>query len=132
MSPVCISSGDDHDFELPTVFANPGDYADVPSGFTYIKGIGFDESEFVVGVKEIGGVGSVCVFPNPSEGSFTVSLVNTGVVDLRIADLSGRIVRTMRSSSAQIQLDLGDQPLGCYTLLVSGEKGRYAQKLMVR
>lgn len=132
VSPVCISGGDDHDFEIPTVFANPGDYADVPSGFTYIKGIGFDESEFIVGTTEIGTTGSVSVFPNPSEGSFTVSLVNTGSVDLRVLDLQGRIVRTMRSNSPQLQVDLGDQPLGCYTLLVSGEKSRYAQKLMVR
>jgi hypothetical protein len=132
VSPVCISDGDDFDFELPTVFANPGDYADVPSGFTYIKGIGFNESEFVVGVEEIGSIGSVSVFPNPSEGRFTISLVNTGAADLRVADLSGRIVRTLHTKGAQLQLDLGDQPLGCYTLLVSGEKGRYARKLMVR
>ena len=101
-------------------------------GFTYIKGIGFNESEFVVGVEEIGTIGSVSVFPNPSEGRFTVSLVNTGAVNVRVADLSGRIVRSLRASGTQLQLDLGDQPSGCYTLIISGEKGRYASKLMVR
>lgn len=132
VSPVCISGGDDYTYEIPTVFANPGDFADVPCGFTYLKGIGFNESEFVVGVEEIGSLGSVDVFPNPSEGRFTVSLVNTGAVDLHVLDLSGRTVRSSRTNGTQVQLDISGQPSGCYTLVASGAKGRYTRKLMVR
>ena len=43
VAPICISNGDDFTYELPTVVANPGAYADQPSGFTYVKGIGFDD-----------------------------------------------------------------------------------------
>lgn len=132
VSPICITGGDEHTYELPTVFANPGEFADVACGFTYIKGIGFDESEFVVGVEEIGSIGSVDVFPNPSEGRFTLSLVNTGAVDLRVSDLQGRMLRSLGSGAPQLQLDLSDQPPGVYTLTVSGNKGRHTRKLVLR
>lgn len=131
VSPVCISAGDDYQYELPTVFATPGDFADVPCGFTYLKGIGFNEDEFVVGVEEIGSMGSMEVFPNPSDGRFTVSLVHTGQVDVRVLDLAGRVIRSFRTSVAQVQLDLSGQPSGCYTLVASGGKGRHVRKLMV-
>lgn len=132
VSPVCISDGDDFDFELPTVFASPGDFADVPCGFSYLKGIGFNGDEFIVGLEELGRTGSVSVFPNPSEGHFTLSLVNTGPVDVRVSDVSGRVVRSLRTNAPQAQLDLTDQPAGCYTLSAMGEHARYVMKLIVR
>lgn len=132
VSPVCISGGDDYQYELPTVFATPGDFADVPCGFTYLKGIGFNEDEFIVGMEEIGNTGSMEVFPNPSEGRFTVSLVNTGQVDVRVLDLAGRVVRSFRPTTPQVQLDISGEPSGCYTLVASGVKGRLVRKLMVR
>jgi Secretion system C-terminal sorting domain len=132
VSPICISGGDDYTYELPTVFAIPGDYADVACGFNYIKGIGFNEEEFVVGVNELAEVGSLAVFPNPSEGAFTVALVNAGPVDVRVSDLRGRTVRTLRTNAVQFQLDLNDQPAGAYLLTAIGEKGRYTSKLLVR
>ena len=53
VSPVCISGGDDYTYEIPRYSGNPGDFADVPCGFTYLKGIGFNETEFVVGVEGV-------------------------------------------------------------------------------
>ncbi len=132
VSPVCITGGDEYDYELPTVFANPGNYADVVCGFTYIKGLGFNEDEFVVGLDEIGTTGSISVHPNPSEGRFTVALVNTGTADVQVTDLQGRLVRTLRTNALQFQLDLSGQVPGAYLLTVAGTKARFTQKLMVR
>ena len=74
--------------------ASPGAIGGDPSWFYYIKGIGFDESEFAVGVNETDLPDAVSIFPNPSEGSFTLSLQNTGTLDVRVADMFGARVIT--------------------------------------
>ncbi|MBK9758777.1 MAG: T9SS type A sorting domain-containing protein [Flavobacteriales bacterium] len=132
VAPVCISNGDDFTYELPTVVANPGAYADVSSGFTYIKGIGFDEGEFVVGIAELNSTPTASVFPNPSEGRFTVSLLNMDATQVNISDATGRLVRSFSTRSAQFLLDLTTEEPGIYLLSMYGKNGRVSARLLIQ
>jgi Secretion system C-terminal sorting domain len=132
VAPVCISNGDDFTYELPLVIANPGAYADAASGFTYIKGIGFDEAEFVVGVRELASASAVSVFPNPSEGRFMLSLVGLEErAEVRISDVTGRLVRSFTTKQQQLRIDLSDEAAGVYVLNVITAKGRSVQRLVI-
>lgn len=69
MSPVCITGGDDFDYELPYVCIP--DFTDEldETNFAYVKGIGFNESEFIaISVDDIErNLYSFNIFPNPAQ-----------------------------------------------------------------
>lgn len=80
---------------------------------------------------ELEGDFSLLVYPNPSNGLFTIKLpVEAGTANQTLVyDMMGR---TVFSSSATTQLDLSDMENGHYLLLVNTENGTYRQKLVVR
>ncbi len=132
VSPICISNGADFDYELPTVYADPGGNADEASGFIYLKGIGFNEDEFVVGIAEARTAAAVNVYPNPSEGIVHVQLKNGASADVLVTDITGRAVRTMHTVSDAFTLDLRTEGAGIYTLIVLSAQGRITRKVVVR
>jgi len=67
---------------------------------------------------------SIGLYPNPNNGSFNVELIGyTGVVDMQLYDLSGKIVHqdkliSMRGTSQNFQLNLSP---GIYLVRFNGE-----------
>lgn len=80
---------------------------------------------------ELEGEFSLLVYPNPSNGIFTVKLPeDAGTANQTLVyDMTGR---TVFSGSATRQLDLSNMENGHYLLLVNTENGTYRQKLVVR
>lgn len=75
------------------------------------------------------------VYPNPSEGIFTVTLANsTGVAStISVYDFSGkRVYEETISGIAEKKLDLSALPKGVYTLHLNSEKSNGVQKLVIR
>ncbi|MCX7652786.1 MAG: T9SS type A sorting domain-containing protein [Bacteroidia bacterium] len=65
-------------------------------------------------------VGQFRVYPNPSAGEVTVMAPADGVYEIKVADISGKVllVERMQGRSKQLRLNL---PTGTYQLLISGE-----------
>ena len=75
------------------------------------------------------------VYPNPSEGVFTISLSdNSGTPNIvKVYDLSGKnVFEETLSGTVQKQLDLSALPKGIYTLHLSSEKSNGVKKLVIR
>lgn len=97
----------------------------------------YTQSVTVTGIGQVENNLGFDVFPNPSAGSFYITLTNNAStrVNLRVFDLSGKMVYKENISDAgsaiNRQLDLSALPRGVYTLHLNSEAGNGIQKLML-
>lgn len=86
-----------------------------------------------VGVAENGN-GSIAVFPVPASGALNIRLEGiTGVVDLQLCDVAGRVVRADRALAQGVRtMDLGGLAFGDYTLRVVHAGGSSMHRVVVR
>lgn len=71
------------------------------------------------------------IFPNPSNGKFTLLIENVNSFKVNVYDLSGRItIPTIVSNSNTIQLDLTDNASGTYFIELVTEEGRIIERLV--
>ena len=84
------------------------------------------------GVQDAGLQNSVSVYPNPSNGGFTVSVPASRTYTLEVTDLTGRVVKkeVIRNSNTA-KLDLKGQAQGVYMLKITSEGAAAVQKLIV-
>ena len=80
----------------------------------------FEGKIYDVGIEEHKhkGVANLNVFPNPGNGSFTISTPNTGQAELNVFDLSGKMVLSQKVSSEETKVDLQNQPDGMYLFIL--------------
>jgi PKD repeat protein len=86
-----------------------------------------------VGVDEVAGWRSLPVFPNPTDGRFTVVLpAGLGEAQARLLDASGRLVQqyTLPADAEQQHLSAAAEP-GAYMLVVEGADGQRWQARVV-
>lgn len=87
-------------------------------------------TECITGINEAQAEPILTVYPNPSNGSFTISLPNNVKAhDLRIYDLSGRTVQQIQVSSTSVAVN--GLSSGMYILQVQTADGVLTQKLVV-
>ena len=132
VAPISITGGADLDYEIPTVYAEPGATDTDPCGFFYLKGVGFNDSEFAysIGMSENAIDNKVAVFPNPTNGAMEVMLNDLGTVELSVMDVTGRMVSAERTSKLQHTLDITSQPAGIYMLLIRSEQGQTTRRIV--
>ena len=67
-------------------------------------------------------VSSFLVYPNPTNGSFTLETYSPDVKDVFVYDVMGRMVVSMSQvADNQLSIDIADQPAGIYLVkVVSG------------
>lgn len=130
-SEVSIDNGDDFQYEIPIVFCEPGPSDLDPAQFVYLKGVGFDDSEFVVGVNEVDIADRIEVYPNPSNGLFNMNLSDLGQVFVTVTDLTGKVIVSESTSMSNYVLDLRGHPAGMYVLNVSNENGVANSKITI-
>jgi subtilisin-like proprotein convertase family protein len=91
-----------------------------------------------VGVDEVQSLGSLQVFPNPSEGSFTIAIQDADYeqLSIEVIDLQGKVVYGMleKNLSGQYtkQLDLNGVAKGMYYLRLSTGKQSSTKKLIIQ
>lgn len=102
------------------------------------------EKQIVVSIEDCSGIhenglgAEVRVFPNPSNGSFTIELSSykSEIVDIRIADALGSVVYQKnnivisRTVSANITIDKNAE--GMYYLFIEGDNGSTVKKIIVK
>jgi len=77
------------------------------------------------------------VYPNPSNGTFTIKLdgVNTVRMNISVADITGKVIFTQEFSnvngSFQKDLVMKEMPAGLYILTVTTDNDSYQAKLML-
>jgi hypothetical protein len=87
-------------------------------------------------VNEQSAYNNLRVFPNPSNGLFTLEM-NTGKnesLSLEVTDAQGRIIRkeNIRVTSAmRYAIDMQGEPKGIYFIRVNGEEGTRTMKITV-
>lgn len=89
--------------------------------------------------EEFGVENAIVVYPNPSNGSFNVSLNLglTGKANLEIMDISGRVIYTstlniLSSSTSNQTVELTNLVPGTYVLMVKAENTIYTKKLVIK
>tara|TARA_R110002072_G_scaffold4095_1_gene28947 strand:+ start:7345 stop:8952 length:1608 start_codon:yes stop_codon:yes gene_type:complete len=87
-----------------------------------------------VGLNELP-LASINVYPNPSQGNFSVELLDnfSGTVRMKVLDLSGRIVldETM-DNKATYELNLANSSNGTYILQLSNNKVSVTKRIVIR
>lgn len=77
---------------------------------------------------------AVAVFPNPSNGNFTVALGNdiTGEATLSMMTLEGKVLFSTIVSGNEYQANVSELPAGIYLLKVRTENGQAVKKLTIK
>lgn len=132
LSPVCISGGSEHDHELPIVFAEHNGDALGRTDFFYLRGAGFDDADFVIGVQETEGALGFELFPNPAEDAVQLRGGELAGCIVTLHDATGRVVLTVRASATATNLDLRSVAPGLYSVSVEGPTGKGVKNLVVR
>jgi hypothetical protein len=71
------------------------------------------------------------VFPNPSQGTFIVDLPQGNNFELKVTDLTGRLISKQTATSGATKLVLTNAAKGIYLLQVKGGNGTATRKLIV-
>jgi hypothetical protein len=88
-----------------------------------------------VGVDELSGRGKLKIWPNPSGGTFQVSLpdANERIERVEMYDLQGRTVaHTSYLEESQARIEIQNLAAGIYLVKAGSIKGAYTQKLIVK
>lgn len=89
------------------------------------------------GIANLGNLGAIRIFPNPSEGFFNLEMksVKDQVLSIRIYSLLGRAVEsfeyTAGSGTSSLPLDLRNLPDGLYMLQIEHQDGVLSSKLII-
>jgi PKD repeat protein len=86
-----------------------------------------------VGNTEIPGAGSIKVFPNPNDGSFTVTLSGDAPWQVSLINEIGQVVLKRVNMAGTSRVDLGANSRGIYLLRAMDDKGRvFSSKIICR
>ncbi len=118
VSPVCISNGAEHQYELPIVFGEPNGDVLGHADYFYVKGVGFDDSEFVVGIAEREQPLLLELYPNPCTGHFAIRGPELPGAELLLTDIMGRSVYINKAVNTLVEVSTGSLAPGLYLLNV--------------
>ena len=86
--------------------------------------------ETITGSHEITDFPLVHVYPNPTEGIFTLDFEVDGVYNLTISDMSGKILLRETVSGQTVQMDISNYSAGVYLLTINNGKGQTTKRIV--
>lgn len=139
-APVCITNGDDKDFEFCIAFATPSDVADdlAQLDYFYLKGTGFNNTDFYdrsfVSTNELEPFAAeVRLFPTPATTTLNINLgeaFDQGV-NLTVVDMNGRLIERIQARQENTTLDVSSYTQGMYFVRVLSDNGQICKKFTV-
>jgi len=84
---------------------------------------------FLVSLDEIASASQILIYPNPSNGPFTVEMPVTGDYTLTVVDTRGRVLQSS-AFDRQTVVDLGSEASGTYLIQVSGTDGTKVRRII--
>ncbi|MFM1876045.1 MAG: hypothetical protein RL266_1782 [Bacteroidota bacterium] len=89
-----------------------------------------DVTAIATGLDEVAGI-NASVYPNPSNGIFTLQLGSTDAINIRIMDVSGKVVRSEKlAGSTLYNIDMQNARIGVYVMEFETAEGRTFKKLI--
>ena len=83
--------------------------------------------------REREGIHKINIYPNPSQGDFTLDLIGIGEIkQIRIINAYGQKLDTVKIENGLNQYQFKNIPKGLYTILIQTREKEYAQKVLVR
>ena len=91
-----------------------------------------DDDYYGVGIntKKMQPKPSLVIYPNPTSTNFQFS-INDKVIDMKIFDMSGRLVQT-ETDFRNNTVNVNSLKTGIYNVMVTGTKGNYVTKLVIK
>lgn len=84
------------------------------------------------GIEEHENAIAMSIYPNPTNGRFTISSETEEIQTVSIYDLSGKMVLREHPFNSHSSIDLSDKPIGMYILKIETEKGISTQKIILQ
>ena len=82
------------------------------------------------GLDEVAGI-NASIFPNPSNGIFTLRLDNSDALNIRIMDVSGKVVRAERLAGSTLYIiDMQGADAGVYVMEIETAEGRTFKRMI--
>ena len=72
------------------------------------------------------------IYPNPSSGFFNIRLDDDNPNDLTLVNINGKVLKTMKSRSGIVTVDISSLSKGIYFLKVKGKTGIAVKKLIIQ
>ena len=92
-------------------------------------------STTAVGIKSVAEELGLEVFPNPSQGAFTITWSNSTMLvhQIEVVNILGQAVyvESIQTPISSHEIVIGNQATGAYYLILHTEKGRIAKKIML-
>jgi len=83
-----------------------------------------------VGLDEVAGI-NASVYPNPSHGIFTLQLAGTDAINIRIMDVSGKVVRAERLAGANLYtIDMTAVEAVVYVMEIESAEGKTFKRMV--
>lgn len=83
-----------------------------------------------IAIDEAAGI-NASIYPNPSNGIFTLQLEKSEALNIRVMDVSGKVIRAEKlSGSTLYSIDMRDAPIGVYVMEIETNQGRSFKKLV--
>lgn len=140
-SSTLITGGNEMDYEVPIVLFIDWTGSNLdPVQFYYLKGAGFDLSEFVVGVEESESpLQGLMLYPNPAVNTARLSFGLDESLDaqIRVIDALGRVQQNIPSRSLaaglhNYNLDVSDLASGIYSVEIIAAEASTVMTLKVQ
>ncbi|WP_421751852.1 DUF5689 domain-containing protein [Croceimicrobium sp.] len=104
----------------------------VNGAYTSINGdVGSPGDQSPIGLDEILSE-SLTLYPNPSNGVFTIASGNTQEKSIQIMDLNGALIYSKLSTDKELQVDLTNLAAGIYLVKVKTEDQEVIRKMVLR
>ena len=71
------------------------------------------------------------IYPNPTNGLFTIDLDNTNVYDIKISNVLGQLVLNTKSDGLSTVIDLSSLDKGIYTVDLISDGQTYSDKIII-
>lgn len=105
--------------------------ADAPDYTEIASSIASQEENSGSLYKEMVSDNAISVYPNPSNGVFTVEMNMDGKVTIEVYDVFGKKIKSVDQTAAKYILDLTDLPKGIYMLNVISNGKRTSKKIIL-
>ena len=141
-----IEAGTDISALVPTIEISTNATIDPETGITQnfttpveytVTAENGDEQIWTVTISTLAGLTDlseniISIYPNPSNGIFTINNEQLTINNLTITDITGKTIKQFTIFNSQFTINLNNQPDGIYFLNIETENGSFVKKLIIQ